>query len=94
MTTARLMKMARLVLACNHWGTKHRASITIYNDGDHVIRVHVNVGTNNSKQFNFFSDASMIGTYSDEVFTYDPDFQKAENLIIKYLGELDGDQDV
>lgn len=92
MTTARLMKMARLVLACNHWGTKHRASITIDNDGDHTITIHANV-SDHSESLVFFCDESRIDSYSDE-FTYDPDFQKAEAMLIKCLEELDGDRDV
>jgi len=93
MTTARLIKMTRLVLACRHWGKSHRASITIDNDGDHTIRIYTNVLSGTSESILFYCDKSRRNDYPS-LYIYDPDFQQAEALIIKCLSELDGDEHV
>lgn len=88
MTRERLIQMMDLILKCEYWGTSHRASIEIDNDGDHTIRVYPYVGQNNSKSTVYHCDDSRRLFYTSNEFVFDPNFDAAEARILQLLEEI------
>ena len=92
MTRERLHQMVDLVLACSKWGKKHRADITIDNDGDHQVSVYINVGERDNKSSVFVCDETRFSTCPPD-WVRDPNFDAAEAVIRQSLMDLKGVSD-
>ena len=93
MDKQRLHQLTDLVLECQHWGTSHRADITIDNDGDHNVRIYPYVGEPNCESLVYYCDPGRIDTYKGDDFIFDPNFDAAEARIRQLLLEIKVDED-
>ena len=93
MTRERIHQIVDLVLDCSGWKKEHRSSITVDNDGDHTVSVHLNVGERCSESVVYYSDAGRKDTYDPNEFVFDPNFDAAEARIRQHMMDLKGQND-
>ena len=93
MTRERIHQIVDLVLDCAEWGKENRVSITVDNDGDHTVDLHMNVGEKGSKSIVYYCDAERASTYDPNIFMFDPNFDTSEARIRQHMMDLKGGSD-